>query len=203
MAKNANIFWIVCCCIWCCSGCLPKDEITTDTTVVSQPAQVIEIHKSYEELCKEVQKVYTSQDGITERTGHNDGPGPKRYLAAVGLPEGNPYCAAGVAWTFKQVGIKTTITGYSPTAVNYKDLVYSMHKLQQVPHTGDVITFYYPNIKRIGHTGFLDHMTSEDTYVSFEFNTSGGPGVNRDGGGAYFMKRSLNMTYIISNWIPK
>jgi hypothetical protein len=39
------------------------------------------------------------QVGITEKSNHNDGLVVK-YLTPFGLPEGNPYCAAGIYWTF-------------------------------------------------------------------------------------------------------
>ncbi len=40
-----------------------------------------------------------SQRGILEKTGKNDG-SVQKYLDALGLPPGAPYCAAGQYWSF-------------------------------------------------------------------------------------------------------
>ncbi|MGB9702506.1 MAG: hypothetical protein ACPL1A_07250 [Candidatus Kapaibacteriota bacterium] len=46
--------------------------------------------------------------GKTERTNNNDGITAK-YLAPFGLPEGSPYCAAGIYWTFLQATKKLNL----------------------------------------------------------------------------------------------
>ena len=41
-----------------------------------------------------------SQVGVIERSNRNDGKDIRRYLSLFNLPEGSPYCAAGVYWSF-------------------------------------------------------------------------------------------------------
>lgn len=60
--------------------------------------------ESYELFCDEAllvesEKIALTQIGITEKTNRNDGE-VEKYLQAVGLSKGNPYCAAGVYWCF-------------------------------------------------------------------------------------------------------
>lgn len=47
-----------------------------------------------------------NQLGVTEATGHNDGPAVETFLKAVGLGKGNPWCMAFVYWCAKQAAIK-------------------------------------------------------------------------------------------------
>lgn len=50
-----------------------------------------------------------SQLGVTEATGHNDGPAVESYLKSVGLGKGYAWCMAFVYWCAKQVSIKLNI----------------------------------------------------------------------------------------------
>lgn len=147
-----------------------------------------------------LQDVYRSQEGLTELTGKNDGPHIVAYHRAAGLdcPSGCPYCASGVKWTFDQVGIPTTITAWSPTAHNKKNVVFDGSRLLKDPKTGDVITLYYANLGRIGHTGFFDSRINESVVQTFEFNTNSVG--SRDGGGNYFKKRPLKTLNSITRW---
>lgn len=47
-----------------------------------------------------------SQLGVTEATGHNDGPAVESYLKSVGLGKGYPWCMAFVYWCAKQAAAK-------------------------------------------------------------------------------------------------
>lgn len=49
------------------------------------------------------------QLGVTEATGHNDGPAVESYLKSVGLGKGYAWCMAFVYWCAKQVSIKLGI----------------------------------------------------------------------------------------------
>jgi hypothetical protein len=59
--------------------------------------------ETYELLCDDElisisEKIAHSQIGVVE-SGNNSGD-VEKYLSSVGLPEGNPYCAAGQYWCF-------------------------------------------------------------------------------------------------------
>jgi translation initiation factor IF-1 len=49
---------------------------------------------------------------------------------------------------------------------------------------GDVVTYYYPNIGRVGHVGFLEKIDKDGYFITIEGNTTGG-GFNRDGVGVF------------------
>ncbi len=54
-----------------------------------------------------VVEVATSQIGVKEKTGRNDGKEVAMYLKTYGLPEGYAWCAAFVNWVYMHCGIKT------------------------------------------------------------------------------------------------
>lgn len=145
-------------------------------------------------------EVYTSQAGLTELTGNNDGPHIAAYHRAAGLncPRGCPYCASGVKWCFDQAKIQTTITAWSPTAHNANNVVFKGGKFYKDPMPGDVITIYYTNLGRIGHTGFFHSKVNERVAQTFEFNTNSSG--SRDGGGNYFKYRPFHTLYSITRW---
>lgn len=47
-----------------------------------------------------------NQLGVTEATGHNDGPAVETYLKSVGLGKGYAWCMAFVYWCAKQAAAK-------------------------------------------------------------------------------------------------
>jgi len=145
-----------------------------------------------------LEQIYLSQVGVREKTGNNDGPEVEAYLKTVKLGKGNAWCAAFVRWCLLQAGIKNSITGWSPTAVNSKNIVYRDRKYNREPRAGDVVTFYYPHLNRIGHTGFYHKKISGAVYQSVEGNTNGAG--SREGDGVYLKNRPINTTYIISRW---
>lgn len=57
-------------------------------------------------LANELMLQAGSQLGVTEATGHNDGPAVETYLASVGLSKGYPWCMAFVYWCAKQAAAK-------------------------------------------------------------------------------------------------
>lgn len=145
-----------------------------------------------------VQKVYISQIGVRELTGHNDGIQVVNYLHNAGASQGDPWCAAFVRWCFDQVGVKTTINAYSPTAYNISNPVLKQNRFIIEPRAGDVFCLYFPKMKRIAHTGFFDRRINSTVYESVEGNTN--QAGSREGDGVYRKRRSFNATYVISRW---
>jgi hypothetical protein len=148
---------------------------------------------------KSVQAVYTSQIGVTELTGHNDGLMVETYLYSVGLSKGNPWCAAFVKWTFIQAGYSPPITAWSPTAFNSNNVVWNGRYILKQPQAGDVFVLWFPKLRRIAHTGFYDYGINNTVYSSVEGNTN--EAGSREGDGVYRKKRSYRATYRISRWI--
>ena len=141
------------------------------------------------------------QLGVRESGGNNQGWKVEQYLESVGLPPGNSWCAAYVHWVLAQCGFRTSITGWSPSAYNQKNVVYSQGKVRKTVRTGDVFVLYSLKKKRIAHTGFVREKMNEKFYVTNEGNAARDGAVNPyDGDGVYEKIRSFNMTYAISRW---
>ena len=169
-------------------------------TTVSNEAIIVDSQKESTEIIptKRLQDIFLSQVGVRELTGGNDGRQVEMYLRSVGLGKGFAWCAAFVRWNFDQVNIRTSITGWSPTAHNKKNIIFMNRKFASEPVAGDVVCFYYPNLGRIGHTGFYYRRISSVTYESVEGNTNGYG--SREGDGVYIKYRPYNSTYSITSW---
>lgn len=174
----------------------------TDTT---KTVTVNVAPKSYEQLCAQVQKIYTSQIGVYEKTGKNDGVQIKKYLASVGLPEGYAYCAAGVHWSLMMGGVPNKINAAAASTFDKNKLVWYKGKSYKTPHSADVVAFWIPSLNGIHHCGFYDKDHGNGMYESVEFNTSVGGGglVQREGGGVGRKVRSKNGTYAIMRHIKE
>ena len=151
-----------------------------------------------------VQRTYRCEKDVRELTGKNDGKRIDEYLKAANLKSGLPYCAAGVTWVFKQHGIKTVVSGWSPAW--FPDSITIYHKdrfLHQNPDIGDVLGIYVRNKKRVGHVGFIDeYWNNGSPYINtFEFNTSGSG--SDEGEGNYHLRRLKSQIYKVSSPISK
>jgi hypothetical protein len=51
-------------------------------------------------------QIALGEEGTREVGGQNMGPGPTKYLAAVNLPPGHPWCCAGVIWCYREATIR-------------------------------------------------------------------------------------------------
>lgn len=141
------------------------------------------------------------QLGVRESGGNNQGWKIEQYLQSVGLPPGNPWCAAYVRWVLEQCGYRTAITGWAPSAHNPKKVVYLQRKFKRVPVAGDVFTIYSTKKKRIAHAGFFRERINEKFYLTNEGNAAQDGAVNPyDGDGVYEKIRSFNATYSITRW---
>lgn len=94
-----------------------------------------------------------------ETTGNNAGPQVKKYLAYVGLSEGNPWCAAFVCWILGQFGIENPKSGDTWTLEEWamkKSIYYSEN-----PEPGDLFLQLDENGKP-KHTGFVKEIDPTD-----------------------------------------
>jgi hypothetical protein len=152
------------------------------------------------DLRNQVQKVYSSQVGIRERTGNNDGQQVEAYLKYVKLTKGNPWCAAFVCWTFSQAGVENVRSGYCPNLFPAKRIVWTRsHPNKAPPLTGDVFGIYFPEKGRIAHVGFVDTW-GEKVVITVEGNTNDAG--SREGDGVYRKRRLTRQIYAVSRYIP-
>lgn len=141
--------------------------------------------------------------GIEEKTGRNDGPEVERFLAAVGLGKGQPWCAAFVVYSYgaaakpaanplpkiARVALLWQRAGDRPSRyrlIEKDDLLTGLVR----PQPGDIAIWLYgsgPNPN--GHTGLL-RSGNRLTLQTIEGNTMPtNSGNQREGGGVYARER--------------
>ncbi len=146
-----------------------------------------------------VQHTYTSQIGTRELTGNNDGRQVEMYLKCVGLPKGNPWCAAFVCWVLGQNKVANPKSGYCPTLFIAKNQVWKRDtKNNTIPLSGDVFGIYFKEKGRIAHVGFVDKWTGK-TVVTVEGNTNDAG--SREGDGVYRKIRLTRQIYAVTRFI--
>ena len=151
----------------------------------------------------QVRKTYTAEIGVRE-TGFNKGKRVEEYQKAANLKPNDAWCAAFITWTFKQCGIKTVISGYSPNWFPQRLVICRKgDTIKQIPDIGAVIGIWIKSKKRVGHVGFVDeNWNNGSPYArSFEFNTNGAG--SDDGNGNYYKRRLKSQIYVISSPITK
>ena len=146
----------------------------------------------------ELQQVYTSQVGVREATGHNDGKDVQKYLRSVGLRKGYAWCAAFVAWSHNQVNLPNPESAWSPDWFK-SNVVYraDWRKNLVTVLPGMVFGLYYPEKKRVAHVGFIDG-EDHNNYYTVEGNTNGGG--SREGDGVYRKIRPKKSVSVIADY---
>lgn len=150
-----------------------------------------------------VQKVvqtYSSEIGVREATGRNDGVRVVEYLRAANRKQGDAWCAAFVTWTFKQSGVKAVVSGWSPSWFT-RNVIYTRGKAgNKLPQQADVFGLYFSKLGRIGHVGFIDNWPDgESKCITVEGNTN--EAGSREGDGVYRKRRLKSQIYKVSRWL--
>ncbi len=140
---------------------------------------------------------YTSEIGVREATGQNDGKAVEKYLAAAGLGKGYAWCAAFVNWVYLQNEIAgPNSPAWSPSWFPNEKVLDKRFGLR-----GDVFGIYFESKGRIAHVGFLDEDfdNGKNTILTVEGNTNDAG--SREGDGVYRKRRSKNQIYKVSCWL--
>ncbi len=139
--------------------------------------------------------------------GANAGTFVERYLAAVGLGPGNPWCMAFVVLRLVKAAhsLSLTIPNEMPRTgstvvfsnfgkrktwwIKRADLELGRERIQ----AGDIVFYFFAAKGRIAHTGIVVDANSNNDFTTVEGNTSSGMRdvVDRDGQGVYMKKRTL------------
>lgn len=140
--------------------------------------------------------------------GANAGTFVERYLSAVGLDAGNPWCMAFVVLRLIKAAhsLALTIPSQMPRTgstvvfsnwgkskswfIKRADLELGRTKIQE----GDIVFYFFAAKGRIAHTGIVVDATSNNDFKTVEGNTSSGikDVVDRDGQGVYMKQRSIS-----------
>lgn len=146
-----------------------------------------------------IEETATSQLGVYEETGKNDGVMVERYLRSVGLSKGNPWCAAYVSWVLQQDCIPNPKSGWSPSWFPDSRTIYVRGTEKKgTPQKGDVFGIYFSSKKRVAHVGLILDW-SGDYVVTIEGNTN--EAGSREGDGVYKKRRLKRQIYAVSSWI--
>jgi hypothetical protein len=148
--------------------------------------------------------------GIVEKENKdNHGVMIEKYLKTVGLEEGNAWCAAFLKYMYMKSAMFLNETlsdeflkldGYTPNWKNYAkkhNIWISLSEAMKDPSlvkTGFPVCFYSKQKDRIYHIGIVTgKFESKDNVKgvnTVEGNTSGGLGVDANGGGVFSKRRS-------------
>lgn len=150
------------------------------------------------EIRPELIKALCSQLNVRE-TSPNRGVMVDKYLHSVGVDIPAPWCAAFVSYNLQQFNVPNPKSAWSPAYANPKDVIWTEKKRQTPLLPGDVVTYYYPHLKRVGHVGFYTATDKTGYFITIEGNTNGGG--SRDGDGVYKKKREPGKVYAISRYI--
>lgn len=150
-----------------------------------------------------VLQIATSQIGVREATGRNDGKQVEQYLASVKLGRGYPWCAAFVSWCYDKVSIKHPVSGYCPHWFK-TGIVYLRTKDKSIFESnakpGDIFGIWFNNLQRVAHVGIVYKVTP-DYVVTIEGNTN--DALSREGDGVYKKKRLARQIYIVANYFSE
>ncbi len=149
--------------------------------------------------------------GVNERGGNNQGFTDyyfRKLMIQQGWRPGYPWCSFFVMAMLNECGVPNTITGWSPTAYNRKDVIYDNGKFLKPYSYSDVLvmTLSYSdryNAKRykgIAHTGIVDRI-AKYSVRTIEGNTNeSGERDSRTGDGVYVKIRPLTKKIHITRW---
>ncbi len=121
------------------------------------------------------------------------------YLRTVNSTPPNPWCAAFVGSNLYWCGISNPKSAWSPDYAKPQDIIWTYTQPRNKPLAGDVVTYYYSNIGRVGHVGFYEKTDSDGYFITIEGNTNGAG--SREGDGVYKKKRSQYQVHAISRYI--
>ena len=150
-------------------------------------------------------KVFAAEVGVAEQGCDNCGPRVETYLKASGNHRGEYWCGAFVCWCYKQVGLQCPAgAGAARNWFPAPKIIYTRGSLpKQVPKMGDCVGYYYANLGRIGHVGFVEKW-GDDYVITVEGNTGRfSSDVSRNGGGVHRMRRLHTQISYVSNWIDR
>ena len=137
---------------------------------------------------------------VRESWGPNRGPEVDNYLKTVNCAIANPWCAAFVGANLTWQNVKNPKSAYSPNYALQKDVIWRpKNKNKDFLKTGDVVTYYYQNLGRVGHVGFFEKLDNNGYFITIEGNTNGSG--SREGDGVYRKKRDPEKVYAVSRYI--
>jgi len=147
---------------------------------------------------EELVKLVKSQVGIHEIT-ENDSPEIRKFLAHVGIYKPDMWCVAWVSYDLSMVGVPNPRSAWSPDYAKPKDIIWTPKNPKIPPLPGDVITIYFPKLKRVGHGCFYVVTDKSGYFISGEGNAN--QRLSRNGGEVCLLKRNPDKIHAITRFI--
>ena len=139
---------------------------------------------------------------MVRETTPNQGPEVSQYLRSVGVTTPAPWCAAFVSWNLQQFAVPNPMSAWSPDYAKQQDIIWTAKRpTRWKPLPGDVATYYYPKLHRVGHVGFFICTDPDGYFVTIEGNTNGAG--SREGDGVYKKKRNPSQVHAITRYIKE
>jgi len=151
------------------------------------------------ELRKDIVSSLNSQLYVKEVT-NNSSPEINIYLKNVHAAPRSPWCAAFVGTNLTWCNITNPNSAWSPNYAKPEDIIWTYPKPTHKPLPGDVVTYYFSNLGRVGHTGFYIDTDKDGYFITIEGNTGSGT-LNREGDGVYKRKRGQYQIHAITRYI--
>lgn len=114
-----------------------------------------------------------SQEGVTEKTGNNDGPEIRKYLRSVGLNGEYPYCIAGQIWGFVSTGKQCPLLRSGLASAVFNDAVKRGEKTNFFPRELDLIFWKFARTPQ-GHAARIKKVLRAGWLITNEYNTTPG-----------------------------
>jgi hypothetical protein len=150
--------------------------------------------------------------GIDEKGGNNQGFTDWDFeldMREAGWKRGQAWCAYSVIKWMNKCYTPHTITGWSPTSYNKKDVIFTDGEFKQAYHKDDIMTMSLSyekfksdksRFKAIGHVGVVKRLY-RSSVVTIEGNTNdAGDRDSRSGDGVYQKRRPLTKHTHITRW---
>lgn len=119
-----------------------------------------------------------------------------------GSLQGQPWCDIFVSWCAEQAGEAAAVGcyAYCPSHVNaFKSKGQWFARGAKTPQAGDIIFFQTGGVAC--HVGIVERADATNVYT-IEGNTSGGSGLEANGGGVFQKQYKLNSSYILGYGRP-
>lgn len=140
----------------------------------------------------ELLAVASTQVGVSEKTGNNDGEQVELYQSATGNRRGDQWCASFVAWCYKQTGMTHTGNAWSPSWFPADQIIYKPSAgVLLTPQPGDVFGVWVQSKGRVGHVGLI-YEWGDDMVTTIEGNYS-----NK----VVKQRRVKRQVYVASDWV--
>ena len=124
-------------------------------------------------------RIAQTQRGVRETGGANTGPQVDEYLAAAGVPPGNPWCASFLTWALGKAGHKMPGGGWAAVATWVRNAEQGSNGLRVVSaadaRPGDIVAYDFggqSDFGADGHIGFLGSTVTDGRFTALEGNNA-------------------------------